>query len=117
MRLGVELDILSLAFRDCVVFKIRYSDVVFAAMYIPPRNSVYYDEVYFKKCELLMDHYENRHLIITGDLNSRIGTVANSNYMTNPDPTINPNGKKLREILERNQNVIVLNGFHKGILQ
>ena len=35
LRLEVELDILSMAFRGCAVFKIRNSGVVLAAMYIP----------------------------------------------------------------------------------
>ena len=112
LRLDVDIDILSLVFRDCVVFKIRYTTVIFAAMYIPPRNSAYYDDSYFKNCELLMDYYKDKNLIIAGDLNSRIGTIPN--HSVNPDPVINQNGTTLRGILESNPTFTVVNGLEIG---
>ena len=111
-----HIDIISNYFRDCVVFKIRFTDLVVAAMYIPPRNSEYYDDIYFKNCELIMDYFANSHLIITGDLNSRVGSlnVVDTIYkhVDNPDVTINTSGNTLREIYIGASDFVMLNGYY-----
>ena len=35
-------------FRDCFIFKIKDSELVIIAMYIPPSNSLYYDRILYK---------------------------------------------------------------------
>ena len=116
-KLNAEFDTLSTAFRDCVIIKIRYTNIVIAAMYIPPRNSLYFKDIYFTNLELLLEHYEDRHLIVAGDINSRFGTLPDTRYMQNPDIGINQNGKQLKEILLRNRNHYVLNGFNNGLFE
>ena len=68
-----EVDLIPADFRDCVLFKINNSDLVIDGMYIPPNNSLYYNEIYFKNLQLILDYFREKHLIIIGDLNSRIG--------------------------------------------
>ena len=63
-HIDVEIDIISIDFRDCVIFEIRDTDIVIAAMYIPPRNSEFFDDIYFNNLELLCQHFNNRHLAI-----------------------------------------------------
>ena len=43
----VQMDALDMDFRDCVVVYFRDCDVVMAAIYIPPSNSIYFDDIYF----------------------------------------------------------------------
>ena len=57
----------------CVVFQIQQSNLVIAAQYIPPSNSIYYDEIYMKDFNLNHGKYKLRKLVIVGDLNARIG--------------------------------------------
>ena len=45
LNLEAEFDVLSTSFKDCIVVKIRYTDIVNAAMYIPPRNSLYFNYI------------------------------------------------------------------------
>ena len=114
-HIDVEIDIISIDFRDCVIFEIRNTDIVIAAMYIPPRNSELFDDIYFKNLELLCQHFNNRHLVTTGDLNTRVGVIgdasAQSTYLVNPDVNVNLNGKNLREMCAANSNFLILNGF------
>ena len=118
-QLDAELDVISVYFRDCVVFKIRYTDLVIATMYIPPHNSEYYDNIYFKNFELLIEYFNNKHLIITGDLNSHVGildeTTTRFNYISNPDTNVNLNGKNLLGICSADFNFVMRNGFSNDI--
>ena len=54
------LNVLSTEFIDCIVSKVCYTDVVIAAMYIFPRNSAYYKDIYFKNSDLLMDYLKEQ---------------------------------------------------------
>ena len=87
-------------------------------MYIPPNDSIYYDDVYFANLRLLINHFRHCTLIICGDLNSRINNVLHKNpetkHTTNPDSTINPNGKALIDVLQDNDDTVVLNGLIKN---
>ena len=111
-HLDAELDVISGDFKDCILFQIRHPDLLVAAVYIPPRNSEYFDEIYFKNLQLMLEYFSCCHLIITGDLNSRIGTLICTNtsytYLPNPDEIVNMNGKILSEICD---NIVVMNGF------
>ena len=84
-------------------------------MYIPPCNSPFYDEIYFKTCELIMEHFSDMHTLIVGDLNSRVGAVGriypDYDYKQNPDQVINRTGKVLRDTCVANPTYVLLNGF------
>ena len=43
--LQVQLDVICSEFRDCVVVRIRNTDMVLAGMYIPPENSPFYSDI------------------------------------------------------------------------
>ena len=63
----------------------------------------------------MLEYFSSSHLIITGDLNSRIGTLictnTSYNYVPNPDEIVNMNGKKISEICKNDSNIVVMNGF------
>ena len=112
---GIDVDVLTDTFRDAVVFRIRDTKLVIAAMYIPPSNSPFYDEIYFKNCELIMDHFSDMHTLIVGDLNSRVGAAesiySDIDYKQNPDQIINRTGRILRDTCVANPNYVLLNGY------
>ena len=114
-QLDTCADVISCELRDCVVFMIRNTDLVIGAMYIPPYNSEYYDDIYFKNLELLLDHFSSKHLIIIGDLNSRVGILNNSvtahKYMSNSDTAVNINDKILLNLFKAYPNFVIINGL------
>ena len=114
-RSDFHLDVICDELRDCVIVKVRDSDLVIAAPYITPSNSLYYDEIYFKNLEMIYQKFNSCDLIITGDMNSRIGTMKYEQLLIehkeNPDSVINANGKKMIELIERWKNMVVLNGL------
>ena len=55
-----KLEIITCNLRDCVV--VQTGDVTIAAMYIPPSNSEYYDEIYTKNLELIYNEFSTKHL-------------------------------------------------------
>ena len=65
---------------------------------------------------LIYEKYKSRDLIITGDLNARVGNFVCSNsaitYQTNPDISVNPNGNKLLDWLTQHQDMIIVNGVN-----
>ena len=86
-----------------------------AAIYIRPRHSIYYDDIYFINMQLLLEHFCNRHILIVGDLHCRYGNIKYSNtaikHVPNPDQVINMNGKKIVKMLEDNKDFTIANGF------
>ena len=76
---------------------------------------------YFKNFELLLEYFNNnnKHLIITGDLNSRVGILdeitTRFNYIANPDTNVNLNGKNLLGICSADFNFVMRNGFSNDI--
>ena len=110
-----NVDVITDIFRDAVVLRVRNTNLVIAAVYIPPYNSDYYDDISFRNCELIMEHFSSMNTLIVGDLNSRVGCVegiyTNVVHKDNPDGIINRNGKILREICQANSNYILLNGY------
>ena len=74
-------------------------------LYIPPVDSVYYDEQYVQLlCSEFWDSDNDESpMIAMGDTNTRLGDLTeinkNYNYNQNPDKMMNENGKYLRRIL------------------
>ena len=103
-------------FRDCFIFKIKDSELVIIAMYIPPSNSLYYDRISFYNLQLIYEKFRSSKLLIVGDLNTRFGTPVcpnkNFGYNQNPDPTINENGRILLAWLNDHTDILILNGLH-----
>ena len=99
--------------RDCIVCQVRDTPIIIIALYIPPSNSVYYEESYFMNLDMVYNKFQNYQMIVTGDLNCRVGTPhynTNLNYDENPDSTKNPNGEKLLRWLE-GKNLVIINGL------
>ena len=67
---SVDLELMSDDFQDSVICRIMNTDVLLVAMYIPPSNSVYFDEKYFANLDLISDVFKSHQLIILGDFNS-----------------------------------------------
>ena len=111
----VQITILCDSMRDCVVFEIKNSDMVIAAQYIPPSNSVYYNDMYMENLKLIHEKFRKKRLIMLGDWNSRIGDVYYADpgitHYTNPDNTINSSGRQLLKWIEQNQDMLLLNGL------
>ena len=111
---NMKLNIITDDLKDCVIFEICNTQIVVIAIYIVPSNSKYYTEMYFKNLELMIEHFKNRQIIIIGDMNSRVGTPTKHmfDYIENPDVTINSNGRSLLKILERNDDLFIVNGLN-----
>ena len=101
--------------RDCVIFGIKDTDFIFAAVYIPPSNSIYFDNICFENLNLIYNKFKSYRLYIMGDLNSRVGKVESNNpkykYVDNPDTVINENGRKLLAWLYNHNDMFLLNGL------
>ena len=99
---------------DCVVCRIKNTDVILVALYIAPSNSVYFDEKYFTNLELIYSMFHSYQLLLLGDFNCRIGTPQNNiniNYIPNPDATINANGSRLKRWISGKE-ILILNGYN-----
>ena len=74
-------------------------------LYIPPVDSVYYNEQYLQlMCSLFWEADQRKSpMVAMGDTNTRLGDLrkicSSNNYSTNPDTIVNENGKHLCEIL------------------
>ena len=101
--------------RDCVIFGIKDTNFIFAAVYIPPSNSIYFDNICFENLNLIYNKFKSYRLYIMGDLNSRVGKVESNNpkykYVDNPDTVINENGRKLLAWLYNHNDMFLLNGL------
>ena len=101
--------------RDCVVCQVADTDLTLAAVYIPPSNSEYYDEIYMRNMDLIYNQFHPTHLLVIGDMNARLGTMSYKNHLikhvVNPDTTINCNGRNLTKWVEDNNDMILVNGF------
>ena len=99
---------------DCIVCEIIDTNILLIAIYIPPNNSPYYKDDYFENLKAIIQHYmQHKTIYIMGDLNCRYGDMNTQHlsYKPNPDPTINPNGQKLRNLLAETPNLTILNGL------
>ena len=114
----IEIIMFCDSMRDCVVFQIKNSDMVIAAQYIPPSNSVYYDSIYMENLKLVQEKFKKKRLIMLGDWNSRMGDVYYDDpkivHCTNPDTSMNSNGRQVVRWIEQNQNMLLLNGLRCG---
>ena len=84
-------------------------------LYIPPVDSVYYDEQYIQLlCSEFLDADECKlPLMAMGDTNTRLGDLNSIHpqhrYTANPDTVINENGKHLREMLFNTTSAVPVN--------
>ena len=67
---NIDLEVLYDEFQDCVICRILNTDVLLVAMYIPPSNSIYFDDKYFTNLDVIFNVFKSYQLIIMGDLNS-----------------------------------------------
>ena len=84
--------------RDCVICRIKNSDIIIAAVYIPFSNSNHFDNIYFTNLGISYNKFKSCKLMIMGDTNCRIGTPNYNckwNYSECPDQSINTNGTTL----------------------
>ena len=114
----INLKLLSEEFEDAVIFEIDGSNVVIAAVYIPPSNSKYFNDQYFRNLRILLDLYANhREIIIIGDLNARMANEFQPKgfvYQNNPDENKNSNGKILKDIISEYDDILLINGLKTG---
>ena len=114
-RCPLQITILCDSMRDCIVFEVKNSDLVIAAQYIPPSNSVYYSDIYMENIQLIHEKFKNKHLMMLGDWNARVGDVQYADpkitYCANPDSTTNSNGRQILKWIEQNQDMLLLNGL------
>ena len=47
-----DIDVICNDLRDCIIMKIRNTELIIAAPYITTHNSLYYDNIYFSNLEL-----------------------------------------------------------------
>ena len=116
IELTLTLDVLCDSLRDCVIVGLKDTDLVIAAQYIPPSNSIYYNEIYMENLSLIYEKYKSSNLLLTGDLNSRVGSVNYSDnnlfHAPNPDTISNASGCKLMKWVEDGRkDMILLNGL------
>ena len=105
-----NVDLLSTDFNDLIVCNIRGSDVIIAAVYLPPVESTYYSYDYFDALDSMCHAFSNKELYLLGDFNSRIGTpVSQLQYQPNPDSETNSHGKSLLSIINK-YHLTVVNG-------
>ena len=52
LNCNLNLDVISNDFNDLIVFTIRNSDFIFAAVYLPPIDSSYFSKDYFQTLDL-----------------------------------------------------------------
>ena len=101
-------------FQDCVICRIRNTDIIIIALYIHPSNSAYFTDEYFSNLELIYSKFRLYKLLIMGDLNSRTGTPVyhtEFRYLDNPDSIMNSNGIKLINWLKGKNDIFIVNGF------
>ena len=110
-----EIETICSELRDCVIFRIKNSDFIIAAPYITPPNSIYFDDIYFSNLELIIRKFNPYHLVITGDMNARIGTPRSDKmifkHTQNPDSIVNSNGTKILDLINRWKDMTILNGL------
>ena len=87
-------------------------------LYIPPTDSVYYDEQYIELlCSLFIEADEEHTPIASmGDLNSRLGDLndldGNYTYANNVDSRVNENGRHLKQVLFSSSSALPLNNLN-----
>ena len=114
---GINIECLKINLTDCIAAEIIESNVIIVVMYIPPNNSPYYMDEYFDNVKIIFDTFgKSRSIYLVGDLNSRVYNSFPYNgyrYKTNPDATVNQNGRSLIKLLEEYDQMNVVNGMIK----
>ena len=54
-----KIDVICNDLRDCIIMKIRNTELIIAAPYITPHNSLYYDNIYFSNLELIFRKFQS----------------------------------------------------------
>ena len=84
-------------------------------LYIPPVDSVYYDEQYIQLlCSEFIDNDSCKSpLIAMGDTNTRLGDLNSCGllhrYVENPDKVVNENGRHFRDMLFNTTSAVPIN--------
>ena len=117
-RIHCSLQIITLLnLPDFIVCELLDTNIIIAAIYIPPSTSPFFKEDYLDNLKSILQYFvQHKKVYVLGDLNSRYGNMNNSNiqpglYKPNPDPTINPNGQKLKNLLNDLPSLVILNGL------
>ena len=50
-----------------LIFKIRDSNIIFAAVYIPPSNSLYFNDISFSNLDIIYEKFKHNRCFILGD--------------------------------------------------
>ncbi len=105
---------------DNMVLSLHGGHTIFGS-YIPPSDSLYYDETCFACIPNNFSGRDSSVIIGGGDLNCRVGNVTqkipllNTSYRPNVDTTMNSNGRFLRKICN-SYNCYILNNLSIGAL-
>ena len=49
-----EIELVS-KLRDCVLVHMKNTDIIIAAVYIPPSDSIYFNDIYFNNLQLMIN--------------------------------------------------------------
>ena len=105
------IEVICNTLRDCIIIKIKNSEIVVVAQYIPPSNSEYYSDIYMENLKLVYEKLSKKRLLLLGDLNARVGDIVYKDqsikHNKNPDNTINSSGKKLLEWIDQRQDMVI----------
>ena len=65
---SLKLNVIIDSLKDCVIFEICNTPIIIVALYIPPSNSLYFEDSYFNNVTLVMNHFKDRQVFIMGDI-------------------------------------------------
>ena len=108
--------------RDQVWFRLHsLPQIIFGLMYIPPRDSTYYNPQAIASIQEHRKQAEN--MVLLGDLNARIGPLDRFNrlhenimYTVNPDPVTNANGRDVISLCTNND-LVPVNHLHTDTIK
>ena len=88
-------------YNDTIILYMNFN-IIICGIYIPPVTSKYFEDHFD-----ILDIYSSteKHVLICGDLNARVGNLKQLNgfeYKNNPDNEINQHGKALVDMCESN---------------
>ena len=117
IKCALNIDMICGTLRDCVIFEVRNSNLVIAAQYIPPSNSIYFNDIYMENLCLLYNKYRTKNLLLIGDMNARVGDISYNDptitHCKNPDDVINSNGRQFRKWVSEHDSMVLLNGLQQ----
>ena len=107
--------------KDQIWFRLKqYPGFLFAAIYVPPRDSPFFTHECFS---LINEHCQgsNDMILLMGDFNSRLGSLSDFNdealqisYDENVDTTVSPSGRDLRRLMLVNDLKPINHMIHRG---